>query len=226
MHVILMGAQGAGKGTQAERVAPEFNLLHLSTGELFRAAVKSENELGVLAKGYLDRGELVPDAVTIGIVDAKLLEIAAGNTGHAGALFDGFPRTPAQAEGLELALSSRDDRITCVIEISVPREKLIVRLSGRRVCPTCSATYHLEFNPPKVAGVCDRCSSNLVQRPDDTPEAISRRLDIYFGQTAPLLAYYESRGLLTRVDGDGAIDVVTQSIVSAIRDFVTISENS
>jgi adenylate kinase len=225
MHVILMGAQGAGKGTQAERVAPRFNLLHLSTGELFRAAVKNETELGVLAKGYLDRGELVPDAVTIGIVDARLQEIASGALPFSGALFDGFPRTPAQAQGLEDALGSRDDRVSCVVEIFVPREKLVVRLSGRRVCPTCGATYHLEFNPPAIDGVCDRCSSPLHQRPDDTPDAITRRLDIYFEQTAPLLAYYESRGLLKRINGDGAIDDVTTGIVAAIEESAASAGN-
>ncbi len=221
MHVILMGAQGAGKGTQAERIAPRFDLLHLSTGELFRAAVKNETELGVLAKGFLDRGELVPDEVTIGIVDAKLLEIASGAIAKCGALFDGFPRTPAQAEGLDLALASRDDSITVVIEIRVPREKLIVRLSGRRVCPSCGATFHLEFNAPKVEGICDRCGSALIQRPDDTPDAIARRLDIYFAQTEPLLNYYESRGLLKRIDGDTEIDRVTDAIVSAIASATT-----
>jgi len=216
MHVILMGAQGAGKGTQAERIAPQFDLLHLSTGELFRAAVKHETELGVLAKGFLDRGELVPDEVTIGIVDARLQEVASGAIAKCGALFDGFPRTPAQAEGLDRALASRNDHIDAVIEIRVPREKLIVRLSGRRVCPSCGATYHLEFNAPQVEGVCDRCGSALVQRPDDTPDAIARRLDIYFAQTEPLLNYYDSRGLLKRVDGDGEIDSVTDAIVSAL----------
>jgi adenylate kinase len=216
MHVILMGAQGAGKGTQAERIAPRYNLVHLSTGELFRAAVASGSELGTLAKGYLDRGELVPDDVTIGIVDAKLEAIAASEPKRAGALFDGFPRTEAQAAGLDEALARRGERIAAVIEIYVPREKLITRLSSRRVCPNCGATYNLESNPPVRTGICDRCGSKLVQRPDDTPEAITRRLDIYFAQTEPLLAYYQTRGLLKRVDGDRAIDEVTESIVTAI----------
>jgi adenylate kinase len=216
MYVILMGAQGAGKGTQAERIAPRYNLVHLSTGELFRAAVASGTELGVLAKEYLDRGELVPDDVTIGIVDAKLLQIATGEPKRAGALFDGFPRTAAQAAGLDSALARRDERITAVVEIRVPREKLVTRLSGRRVCPNCGATYHIELNPPARAGICDRCGSKLVQRPDDTPEAITRRLDIYFAQTEPLLAYYQERGLLTRVDGDRQIDEVTEAIAAAI----------
>lgn len=217
MHVILMGAQGAGKGTQAERIAPRFGLVHLSTGELFRAAVAAGTELGLLAKGYLDRGELVPDGVTIGIVDAKLLEIATGQPDKSGALFDGFPRTAAQAEGLDEVLAKRAEAITAVIEIHVPREKLVARLAGRRICPNCGATYHLEFNPPAVEGVCDRCGHALIQRPDDTPEAITRRLDIYFEQTAPLLDYYQQRGLLHRVDGDRPIDAVTEAIAATIQ---------
>lgn len=224
MHVILMGAQGAGKGTQAERIAPRFQLAHLSTGELFRAAVSSGTELGVLAKGYLDRGELVPDAVTIGIVDAKLQAIAANEPSLQGALFDGFPRTAAQAGGLDDALAVRGESVTAVVEIHVPREKLVARLSGRWICPNCGATYHIEFNPPAVAGVCDRCGHQLTQRKDDTPEAITRRLDIYFEQTEPLLAYYEARGLLQRVDGDQQIDAVTEAIVAAIQSRTATSE--
>ena len=216
MHIILMGAQGAGKGTQAALIAPRYRLAHLSTGELFRHAVANGTELGLLAKQYLDRGELVPDAVTVGIVDNKLSEIAAGQNDLEGALFDGFPRTAAQAKGLDDALSKRGERIDRVIEISVPREKLEARLSGRWSCPNCGATYHMEFNPPKNDKVCDRCGFGLTQRADDTAEAIKRRLDIYFEQTEPLLAYYESRGLLSRVDGDKPIEEVTSSIAATI----------
>lgn len=222
MHVILMGAQGAGKGTQAERIAPRYRLAHLSTGELFRTAVANGTELGLLAKGYLDRGELVPDDVTIGIVDAKLQEISVGQPELEGALFDGFPRTAAQAEGLDRALERRNERIGAVIEVSVPRDRLVTRLSGRRVCPQCGATYHVEFNPPRQPGVCDRCGAALIQREDDTPEAIARRLETYFAQTAPLLSYYERRGLLSRVDGDRPIDEVTEAIAAAI-DAVTVA---
>jgi len=219
MHVILMGAQGAGKGTQAERLAPRFRLVHLSTGELFRAAVAGGTALGQLAKGYLDSGELVPDEVTIRIVDARLTDIVDGThvaDGVRGALFDGFPRTSTQAEGLDVALATRGERIAAVVEIDVPREQLARRLSGRLVCPVCGATYQIDFNPPVQEGVCDRCGSLLVQRADDTPEAIGRRLDIYFAQIEPLLAYYAERGLLTRVNGDQSIDKVTKALVSAI----------
>lgn len=215
MHIILMGPQGAGKGTQADIIAPRLGLVKLSTGDLFRAAVASGSELGRLAKGYLDRGELVPDDVTLAIVEERLEEIAE-NPDVKGALFDGFPRTRAQAEGLDAILAKRDERIAAVIEIDVPREKLIARLAGRRYCPNCGATYHVEFNPPQKAGVCDRCGGPLVQRPDDTPEAIRRRLDLYDQQTAPLLDFYQQRGLLIRVNGDRPIEEVTHDILAAI----------
>ena len=216
MHVILMGAQGAGKGTQAERIAPRYKLAHLSTGELFRTEIARGSELGARLKGILDRGELVPDDLTISIVDAKLRDISRGAEPRDGALFDGFPRTAAQAEGLDKVLEARGEQIDRVVEVFVPREKLIERLSGRRICPKCGATYHLEFNPPAVDHICDRCGTALVQRPDDTPDAINRRLDIYFSQTEPLLEYYRSRGVLKRVDGDQQSDVVTRAIFKAI----------
>jgi adenylate kinase len=225
MHVILMGAQGAGKGTQAERIAPRYKLAHLSTGDLFRAAVANDTELGRLAKGYLDRGELVPDDVTIGIVDEKLQDIADHAPEVKGALFDGFPRTAAQAEGLDRLLAKRSEPISSVIEVSVPREKLVSRLAGRRVCQNCGATYHVEFNPPSQEGICDRCGGPLIQRLDDTPEAINRRLDIYFAQTEPLLDYYKARGLLKRVNGDRPIDKVTDAIAAAIDEATVAKQN-
>ena len=213
-HVILMGAQGAGKGTQAERLAPALNLYHLSTGEAFRSAISAQTELGVLAKGYLDRGDLVPDDVTLGIVADKLEEIAsgAGPERKDGALFDGFPRTLSQAEGLTNQLKNRGEHIAAVIEIAVPRDDLIERLSGRRICPTCGTVYHVTFNPPKVAGICDKDGTPLIQREDDTPEAIARRLNLYFEMTAPVLAYYRNLGLLETVDGRKSIDEVQADI--------------
>lgn len=215
MHVILMGAQGAGKGTQAVRLAPLLNLVHVSTGDLFRSAIAGGTELGRLAKGYLDRGELVPDDVTLGIVEARLQEIAAAGVAR-GALFDGFPRTRAQAEGLDEMLARRGEQIAAVVEIRVPLEVLVKRLAGRRVCPKCGATYHVELDPPRRPGVCDRCGTPLIQRSDDTPEAIRRRLDLYFEQTAPLLDYYRARGILRQVDGNQEIDAVTRALVRAI----------
>jgi adenylate kinase len=210
-----MGPQGAGKGTQADIIAPRLGLIKLSTGDLFRSAVAAGSELGRLAQGYLDRGELVPDDITLAIVEERLEQIAEDPNAR-GALFDGFPRTRAQAEGLDALLAKRDERLAAVIEIDVPREKLIARLAGRRYCPACGATYHVEFNPPQQAGICDRCGGPLVQRPDDTPEAIRRRLDLYDEQTAPLLAFYQQRGLLIRVDGDRPIEEVTHDILAAI----------
>lgn len=215
MHVILMGAQGAGKGTQAERLAPRLRLTHLSTGELFRAEIKSGSDLGTLLKEIYDRGDLIPDVMTLEIVNLRLDQITASGD-SIGALFDGFPRTPAQAEGLDQTLDARNEALAAVIEIAVPREQLVDRLSGRRVCPICGTTYHVDFNPPLVAGLCDRDGAMLIQRADDTPEAINRRLDIYFAQTAPLLSYYDARGLLRRVDGDRPIAVVSDHIVEAV----------
>jgi adenylate kinase len=216
MHVILMGAQGAGKGTQAARIAPMLALIHLSTGDLFRAAIKAETALGREAKGYLDRGELVPDEVTLGIVEQRLAEIKAMPEIE-GALFDGFPRTYAQAEGLDAMLDRRGEGIAAVVEIQVPVDVLIARLSGRRVCRSCGATYHVLFKPPRVEGVCDVCGGELYQRDDDKPEPIQRRLNLFQEETAPLLDYYRDRGLLVSVNGDQAEAKVTEDIAQAIR---------
>ena len=215
-----MGAQGAGKGTQAERLAPVLNLVHFSTGEAFRAAIGAKTELGVLARGYIDRGDLVPDDITVGIVAAKLGEIAANSSkgGPTGALFDGFPRTRAQAEGLATELEKRGEAIAAVVEIDVPRADLIERLSGRRVCPTCGSVYHMQHNPPKSDAVCDKDGSPVEQRADDTPEAIERRLNLYEEMTLPLLEYYREQGLLHTVDGLGSIDDVQSAILTAVRE--------
>lgn len=217
-HIILMGTQGAGKGTQAERLAPILNLEHLSTGVAFRSAISGKTELGVIAKGYLDRGDLVPDDVTLGIVAAKLDEIASDSSPDrkGGALFDGFPRTQSQAVGLARQLDARDESIASVVEIDVPRDDLIERLSGRRTCPICGTIYHVRFNPPKVEGICDREGAPLEQRADDTPDAIDRRLNLYFELTEPILDYYRAAGLLQTVDGLQSIDKVQADILAAI----------
>lgn len=215
MHVILMGAQGSGKGTQAERLAPRLRLVHLSTGDLFRAAMAAATPLGREIKPIYDRGDLIPDDITLRLVEERLGEIAdEGRHGHdaRGALFDGFPRTRAQAEGLDALLARRREAIALVVEIQVPMDVLVRRLAGRRVCQNCGATYHIEFNPPRQAEVCDRCGGPLIQRADDAPEAVKRRLDLYVEQTAPLLAYYRERGLLTSVDGDRPVEQVTEDI--------------
>jgi len=219
MHVIFMGPQGAGKGTQATRIAERLDLVHVSTGELFRNAIKAKTPLGVMAKEILDRGDLVPDDITLGIVETRLEEIAASQSesGHArGALFDGFPRTPAQAKGLDELLERRGERLVTVIEITAPRDILVERLSGRRICPNCGATYHIDFSPPKIDSICDNCGHQVIQRADDTPEAIERRLSLYDEQTAPLLHYYRDRGLLQTVDGHRDVDIVSADLIRII----------
>lgn len=215
MHVILMGAQGSGKGTQAGRLAPRLHLQHLSTGELFRAAIAARSRVGLEIQAAYDRGDLISDELTVRLVGETLDQVArfeANEAAARGALFDGFPRTVNQAEGLERLVQERNDEIGAVIELVVPMERLVVRLAGRRVCPSCGATYHIEFNPPVVDETCDVCGARLIQREDDRPEPIKRRLTLYFEQTAPVLAFYEKRGMLDRVDGDQPIDDVTASI--------------
>lgn len=218
MNIILMGAQGSGKGTQAAVIGPRLGLEKVATGDLFRAAIADESELGVQVKSILERGDLVTDELTNAIVEERLEDIArrkqAGELN--GALFDGFPRTSGQAEALDEILARQDDSIDAVIEIQVPREELITRLAGRRVCPVCGAVYHLEADPPRNQGVCDRDGATLIQRDDDTPEAIRRRLEIYDEQTAPVLSYYEQRGVLKRVNGNQGIHDVTDAILRAI----------
>jgi adenylate kinase len=217
-HVALMGAQGSGKGTQAARLMPRYGLVHLSTGDLFRAAIASGSPLGREIKAIYDRGDLIPDALTLELVEERLNEIARGDDGSPparGALFDGFPRTRAQAEGLDALLAKRGERLAGVVQLDVPLETLIGRLAGRRVCPTDGRTYHVEFHPPKTPGVCDDDGTPLIQRDDDKPEAVKRRLENYFGQTAPLIDYYRDRGLLTTITGDHPADEVTAEIEAA-----------
>lgn len=218
MNIILMGAQGSGKGTQAAVLAPRLQLEKVATGDLFRSAIAQESELGTQVKAILDRGDLVPDELTNAIVRERLGEIArrkaAGELN--GALFDGYPRTSGQAEALDGILAEHGDQVDAVVEIQVPREALVQRLSGRRVCPVCGAVYHVEADPPETPGVCDRDGAELVQRDDDMPDAIRRRLALYDEQTAPLLSYYEQRGLVKRVDGNKEIDDVTSAILDAI----------
>jgi adenylate kinase len=214
VNIILMGAQGSGKGTQARVLGPELNLVKVATGDLFRAAIAAGNELGQKVEAILARGDLVPDELTNAIVRERLAEIARAKAAGEveGALFDGFPRTAAQAEALDQILADHDDRVTVVIELQVDPEKLVDRLSKRRVCANCGAVYNLEADPPAVAGVCDRCGGALVQRDADKPEPIRRRLALYAEQTAPLLTYYGQRGLVEQVDGDRPIADVTAAI--------------
>lgn len=221
IHVILMGPQGSGKGTQSERVREQLHLAPVATGELFRSAIKSSSALGQQIKAIYDRGELVPDDMTIALVAERLDQIAReGREGGqvVGALYDGFPRTSAQAEALDQLLAQRGEKIDAVIAIDVPREELIHRLSGRRLCSVCGKVYNVISDPPARLGECDACGGELVQRADDTPEAVSKRLDLYARETAPLLDRYAGRGVLLHINGDRPIDEVTDAIVSAIRE--------
>ena len=214
-----MGAQGSGKGTQAALLGPKLKLSKIATGDLFRAEIASESTLGRELKAILDRGDLVPDDLTNAIVRgriASLVERRSNGDDVVGALFDGFPRTDAQAHALDTILAELGESVTAVVEIDVPRDVLVERLSGRRVCPSCGAVFHIEASPPKADGTCDNCGHELIQRDDDQPEAIARRLALYDQQTAPLLSYYEAQGKLSRVDGDRPVDAVQESILDVI----------
>lgn len=224
MYVILMGAQGSGKGTQAALIGPRLNLVKVATGDLFRAAIAAKSELGLQVQSILEAGDLVPDELTNAIVKVRLSQIAASKAkdeGVAGALFDGFPRTDAQARALDEILAGQGESLTAVVEIVVPRDNLIERLSGRRTCESCGAVYHVVADPPKVDGICDKCGGKLVQREDDTPQAIARRLALYDELTAPLLSYYREKGVLEQVDGDQDIQQVEQAILDAIQQRAT-----
>jgi adenylate kinase len=218
VNIILMGAQGSGKGTQASVIGPRLGLEKIATGDLFRAAIAKKTELGVKVKSILERGDLVPDELTNAIVHVRLRDMARQKAEGTvrGALFDGFPRTTGQAEALDRIMAEQDDHIDVVIEIQVPREDLVARLSGRRVCPTCGSVYHIESDPPKTPGVCEKDGTPLGQRDDDMPDAIRRRLALYDEQTSPLLSYYEGRGIVRRVDGNAPIDDVTDAILANV----------
>ena len=220
-----MGPQGSGKGTQSERVRTRLNLGSIATGELFRAAIKGGTALGQRVQAVYDRGELVPDDLTIALVEERLDLLAQERSQGArieGALYDGFPRTVAQADALSRALGARGEDLTAVIAIDVPRETLIERLAGRRVCSNCGRVYNILSDPPAVEGICDVCGGQLTQRADDTPEAVAKRLDLYELETAPLVDRYEDQGLVERIDGNRPIDDVTKSIVAAIRTRIAL----
>jgi adenylate kinase len=205
MRLIFLGAPGVGKGTQAQRLAVQEKLPQVSTGDILREAVKQGTALGKQAKGFMDAGKLVPDELVIGIIQEKL----TGPDCVRGYILDGFPRTVVQAEALDRMLQEKGvDGIEHVVSFDVPNPVLIRRLSGRRSCPTCQAVYHIEHNPPKREGVCDKCGGPLIQRVDDKPETVDARLKVYDEQTSPLGDYYEKRGLLRRVDATESIDQV------------------
>ena len=212
MKLLIMGRPGAGKGTQAANIKEYYNIPHISTGDMFRAAIKNETKLGLTAKGYMDKGQLVPDEVTIGIVQERLLE----DDCKKGFLLDGFPRTIAQAEALETFLKANGILLDAVLDVNVPAEILVRRMVGRRVCKGCGATFHVEFNAPKQEGICDVCGTPLIQRADDTYETANSRLEVYDNNTAPLLDFYNSRGLLKTVNGDQALDKVFEDIKNVL----------
>ncbi|QKY70962.1 adenylate kinase [Lentibacillus sp. CBA3610] len=214
MNLILMGLPGAGKGTQAEKINETYHIPHISTGDMFRLAIKEGTELGRKAKEYMDQGELVPDDVTIGIVKERLNKDDCKD----GFLLDGFPRTIAQAKSLQSLLDEMNTSIDYCLHVDVPEENLVERLTGRRVCQTCGATYHVIYNPPEQEGICDNDGSKLIQREDDQADTVKNRLDVNMEQTKPLLDFYDNKGYLVTINGDQEIDHVFQDIQSAIEE--------
>jgi adenylate kinase len=213
MNLVLMGLPGAGKGTQAEKIVEKYGIPHISTGDMFRAAIKESTELGLQAKSFMDSGNLVPDEVTIGIVRERLSKEDCAE----GFLLDGFPRTVAQAEALEDILSDLHKNINFVINIDVDQEFLMERLTGRRICKSCGSTYHLVFNPPIKDDVCDRCGGELYQRADDNAETVQNRLEVNQKQTKPLLDFYEDKGYLRNINGQQDIRKVFDELDQLLR---------
>ena len=215
MRLVLVGPPGAGKGTQATFIAEHLSVPKISTGDIFRANVSSGTPLGLEAKAYMDRGDLVPDDVTNKMVEARLQEPDA----KVGFLLDGFPRTVPQAEVLDTMLSDADSSLDVVLELVVDDDEVIRRLSGRRTCRTCNHIWHVDFDPPQVEGVCDLDGGELFQREDDKAETVANRLHVYSQQTAPLVAYYAERGLLVGIDATGPVDDITSRALHALRPF-------
>lgn len=212
MKIIMLGAPGAGKGTQAKMIADKYGVPHISTGDIFRANIKNGTELGVEAKKYMDQGLLVPDELTVKI----LLDRVAQDDCKNGYVLDGFPRTIPQANVLEEALDKLGDKIDYAINVDVPDENIIRRMGGRRACLACGATYHIEHVPPKQEGICDRCGKELILRDDDKPETVKNRLNVYHEQTQPLIEFYESRDVLRSVDGTVDMNDVFAAIVDIL----------
>ena len=212
MKIIMLGAPGAGKGTQAKKIAEKYSIPHISTGDIFRANIKENTELGQKAKVYMDQGLLVPDELVVDLVVDRLKKDDAKN----GYVLDGFPRTIPQAEALTNALNAIGEKVDYAIDVDVPDESIIRRMSGRRACVSCGGTYHIRYNPTKVEGVCDACGGELILRDDDKPETVQQRLSVYHEQTQPLIDYYTKEGILKVVDGTVDLDVVFQEIVKVL----------
>jgi len=213
MHILLMGPPGAGKGTQAAELVEKFNIPHISTGDMFRAAVKEGTELGKQAKAYMDSGQLVPDSVTIGIVKERLAKPDC----QKGFIIDGFPRTIEQARALDQTLNELGVKLDRVINISVPDSELVSRMTGRRICKGCGATYHIMYNPPADETACDKCGSEIFQRNDDREATVKNRLAVYQAQTKPLIEYYQDKGLYTEIDGLQPIEKVLADIIASLK---------
>ncbi len=212
MKIVMLGAPGAGKGTQADKIAEKYGLPHISTGDIFRKNIKEGTELGKEAKSYMDAGKLVPDELTVRL----LLDRVKNDDCAKGYILDGYPRTIPQAEALDSELAKLGEKIDYAINVEVPDENIITRMSGRRACLKCGATYHLKYVPPKKDGICDECGAELVIRDDDKPETVKNRLSVYHEQTQPLIDYYKGKGILKSVDGTVPMDQVFEEIVKIL----------
>lgn len=212
MKIIMLGAPGAGKGTQAKKIAEKYQIPHVSTGDIFRSNIKEGTQLGRKAKEYMDQGALVPDEITIGMLMDRIQQEDCSN----GYVLDGFPRTIPQAESLQKAITEMGQKIDFAINVDVPDENIINRMSGRRACISCGATYHIVYNPSKIAGICDVCGSELVLRDDDKPETVKKRLAVYHDQTRPLIDYYKEAGVLVNVDGTQELNKVFSDITDIL----------
>lgn len=212
MKIIMLGAPGAGKGTQAKMIAAKYDIPHISTGDIFRSNIKNGTELGKKAKAFMDAGQLVPDELTVELVLDRIQQSDCVK----GYILDGFPRTIPQAEALDAALNNRGEKIEYAIDVDVPDENIVNRMSGRRACVGCGATYHIVYNPTKEEGVCDTCHGELILRDDDKPETVQKRLTVYHDQTQPLINHYNAKGVLHTVDGTQDINVVFEEIVKLL----------
>lgn len=212
MKIIMLGAPGAGKGTQAKKIAAKYQIPHISTGDIFRANIKGGTELGMKAKTFMDQGMLVPDEITIGMLMDRIHEADCAG----GYVLDGFPRTIPQAESLTKALGDMGEAIDYAVNVDVPDENIVSRMGGRRACVACGATYHVVFNAPKQEGICDTCGEKLVLRDDDKPETVQKRLNVYHEQTQPLIDYYQKAGVLKEVDGTKNMEEVFNDIVAIL----------
>ena len=212
MKIIMLGAPGAGKGTQAKKIAEKYNIPHISTGDIFRANIKEGTELGKKAKTYMDQGLLVPDELVVDLVADRLTWDDCTN----GYVLDGFPRTIPQAESLDAVLAKKGEKMEYAIDVDVPDENIVNRMGGRRACVGCGATYHVVYNPTKTEGICDACGEKLILRDDDKPETVQKRLDVYHQQTQPLIDYYNNAGILKTVDGTVDMEEVFKAIVQIL----------